>query len=299
MCSYSWRVPLTIGTSELSIVSSQELGELGDREGSPTVFQWRWYYHLPSLTLWALVVLPLVLVRENRCLRAWAILIPLMVVLAIFQMTASLFSFSSTNTEFLGTMVASLASGWAIIWLLAHWLSPRRWLLAVVLALIVMLAAGLLSYGCNYGFTDDIVVPLLIFHCVASFSLLLSMALTGRFRRKAHLSASFMVWLLLWTVVSSTLGMLMLMIGLSLFQEVPRIDTDLLLQVLLFGSIGGTALYLLNLPFMLLAFRSRFYRQRFCAVFGLQYARPRVVNDVPVRPHPGQAAEEPQERSEP
>ena len=149
----------------MTIIPSQKLGELGDREGSPAVFQWHWHYHLPSLTFWGLVILPLVLVKENRRLQAWAILIPLVVVIVIFRLTANVLSFSPTNAEFLGTLVTSLASAWAIIWLLAHWLSPRHGLLAVVLALIVMLATGLLSCGCNYGVTDDdTVVSLLIFY---------------------------------------------------------------------------------------------------------------------------------------
>ena len=38
----------------------------------------------------------------------------------------------------------------------------------------------------------------------------------------------------------------------------------------LMGGIYGVLLYLMNLPFMLLAFRNSFYRERFCKVFGLQ-----------------------------
>ncbi len=38
------------------------------------------------------------------------------------------------------------------------------------------------------------------------------------------------------------------------------------------GGRYGVVLYLLNLPFMLLAFHNSFYRERFCKVFGLQPA---------------------------
>jgi hypothetical protein len=277
----------------LTIVPSQELGELGGHEGPPTILQWHWHYHLYSIAFWGLVILPLILFKENRRIKAWAILIPLMAVIVIFRMIANLLSLSPTNTEFLGALVASLASAWTIIWLLAHWLSPRRWLLGFVLALIVMGATGLLSCVCNYGIpNDETVVSTLFYYVFASFSLLLSMVLTGRFRRKSFLSASFMVWLIPWTILSSILGIIILVIGLGLFQGSPAIDMDAMLEVLLVGGIGGIVLYLLNLPFMLLAFRNSFYRNRLCAVFGLQYAGQPVLNDDQVQLHPEQSAED-------
>jgi hypothetical protein len=284
---------LTIGTGTLTIIPFQELGELGGHEGSPTTFQWYWQYHLYRVAFWGLIVLPLVLFKDNRCLAAWAILIPMMAVFVVFRMIANLLSCSPTNTELLGTLVTSLTSAWAVIWLMAHWLSPQRWLLGFVLAFIVMGATGLLACVCNYGLpNDETIVSILIYHVLASLILLLSMALTGRFRRKAYLSASFVVWLLPWTVLSSILGMLVLMIGLGLFQGSPVFDVDILLEVLLVSSIGGVALYLLNLPFVLLAFRNFFYRNRLCAVFGLQYAGRQVLNEVQFQPHPGQSAED-------
>ncbi len=145
-----------------------------------------------------------------------------------------------------------------------------------------MLATGLLLCWCNYGLVADEVVLLLMFHSVASFSLVLSMALTGRFRRKTGLSTSFAVWLLPWTVFPLILGMFILLIGLHFFQGDSIMDG--LLDFLSIGAIGGIVLYLLNLPFMLLAFRSPFYRRRFCAVFGLQCVEQRALNDIEIEP---------------
>ncbi len=277
----------------MTIIPSLEVGELGGREGAPAVYPWYWLYHLPSLAFWGLVVLPLVLVKENRRLQAWAILIPLGAVLLVFRMTAKLLAFSPMNAEYLGTLVVSLAAAWAILWLLAHWFARRHWLLTLVAAYLVMSATGLLSFASNCGLAaNDAVVSLLLFYCAASFSLLLSAALTGRFRRKAPLSASFMVWLLPWTVLASNLAILLLMIGLSFYEEPSRIDMEAIGQVLLAGSIGGIAVYLLNLPFMLMAFRNRFYGQRLCAVLGLPCASAQVLNDAALQPQMGQAAED-------
>lgn len=276
---------MTIGAGELTIIPSQEIGELGNREGAPTVFQWRWRYHFEGLAFWALILVPLVLVKANRNFQACAIMIPLMAVLIIFRMLGNLCSFSAANTEFLSSLVTSLAIAWAIIWLLAHCIFPRRGWLAIILALLVMGATGLFSCACNYGFTnDDTVVCLLLYYCVASCTLVLSVALTSRFRRKAELSKSYMAWLLGWTVLSSNLGLLMLFIGLELFQGSPDFSINELLEVLLFGSIGGIAIYLIHLVFMLLAFKSQFYHQRFRDSFGLQYAHRQIPGDILVQP---------------
>ena len=70
-----------MGNSELRIVASQDIGPLGAKDGSPVTFPWRWYYSVPTLPLWALIVLLLVVPKANRHRQAWLILIPLGVVL--------------------------------------------------------------------------------------------------------------------------------------------------------------------------------------------------------------------------
>ncbi len=273
---------MSVGNSELKIVPSDEIGPFGRREGAPTIFEWRWYYHLPSLAFWGVVLVPLVFRKANRSPAAWAVLFPVALAMVVFQIVAMLFAFTTRNTEYLGTMVTGLACGWAIVWLLADWLARRHWLVSIVVALVVVMAAGLLLCACNYGVTDGgEVVGVLLFYGAASFSLLLSMALCGRVRRKPYLSASFPVWLLPWTVVSLCLGFILLLTGLTLCQPHTRFSPDFLLQLMIVSAVGGLALYSLNLPFVLLAFFSPLYRRRFCDVFRLQLARQPAREDGP------------------
>lgn len=72
-------MPLGIGNDELSLVATRDLGGLGPAETEPVTIEWRWYYHLFGRTVWILVALLLVVVKENRRLEAWAILIPALV----------------------------------------------------------------------------------------------------------------------------------------------------------------------------------------------------------------------------
>ena len=48
----------------------------GPRDGPPVVFHWRWWYHVPTLPLWAIAVV-LVGLKANRHRQAWLILVPL------------------------------------------------------------------------------------------------------------------------------------------------------------------------------------------------------------------------------
>jgi hypothetical protein len=292
---------MTVGNCELKIIPYENLGELGRREGPPALVEWKWYYHLLSFAFWALVFLPPLVIKENRRWQAWTIFIPLLAVVVACHMLANLFSFPPSAAQNFGTLVGSLACAWAVVWLWADWFSPRHWVLAGLFALFVMLATGLLWFVGDYGIPDSqtlahlddyhTVIALMVYMAVTSFSLLLSMALTGRFRRKAYLSASFMAWLLFWTVVSLGLGPLLLMVGVSLLLRDSHLILGIVVAVPLIGSIGGCMLYLFNVPFMLLAYRNPFYRQRFCRVFGLEMARPAAIVAALVEVEPEQAAD--------
>jgi hypothetical protein len=270
---------LSVGSSELQIIPSQELGKAGMREGPPTVFAWRWYYHLVSLAFWALVVLPALLVKENRRWQAWTILIPLGLIVVICQMLAGLGSQAAT-AEGLQTFFVTLATAWAAVWLLGFWFASRHGRLRLAAAVTVMLAVGLLSYVCDSGVLKlESLAPLSVPYVGFALALMLPMSLSGWCCRRVYSPRRFMLWLLLWMPVLLAGVMLLFVGGLTLVMGVTAgpagAFTHILIMVpvmALMGGIYGVLLYLMNLPFMLLAFRNSFYRERFCKVFGLQPA---------------------------
>jgi hypothetical protein len=79
-----------------------------------------------------------------------------------------------------------------------------------------------------------------------------------------------MLWMALWTMVISLGGML----TFFLIAEGPSDPSEELIrqipQVLLVGFIFAFCIYVMNLPFMILAFASPFFRKRFYAYFHLK-----------------------------
>jgi hypothetical protein len=260
----------------LTILASQDLGELGAGTSSPVQLEWRWYYHLPSLAFWGLVVFPLVLVRDNRQWPAWTILLPLCALLVVCGMIATPGFLPLAAAEVIHAFVMTLATGWAIVWLLGPWFSGRRGVATFFSALSVLMLVGLLSYvgQCGLVYTESL-LPLAIAYATAVLALLLSMMLSSRLCRRVYSPGRFMAWLILWMILTTMAGMLVSGVCLSLAEAVQgRWESVAMLVGTLFltafgGVFAGGLLYLLNLPFMILAFRNPFYHERFCRILGL------------------------------
>ena len=260
----------------MRIVASQDIGSLGPKEGTPVLFHWRWYYSVPTLPIWALILLLLILPKANRQAQAWLILIPLGLVLVVWRMPATLLSVPDGPTETLSFYVASVAMAWSVVWLLGHWLAIRNRIVTFFLALGTMLAVGLLSHYCHYEDADGLASSLI--SCgIACVILLLAMMLTSAICRKGYSPRKFCLWLLLWMGVAA-LGVLLSAaaigaIVLMILQPGVEIGAQLARMVIV-AAIGsafvGGILYVSNLPFLILAFKSPFYQDRFESIFGLK-----------------------------
>ncbi len=223
----------------------------------------------------ALVVLPLVLIKENRRLQAWAILIPLFVVIVICHMLATLIFPQSATAEEFCIFSVTLVTAWAMVWLVGFWFASRHQRVAITSALSIMAAVGLLSYVCNGGnLRLEGLALLTIYYTIDASGLMLPMALGGRCCRKVYSPRRFMSWLFLWTLVTAAAGMFLFFGGFAIYAgpAAGPLTMAVVAMAALLGGIFGVALYLLNLPFMLLAFRNSLYRERFCKVFRLQPA---------------------------
>ena len=281
MCAYSWRVPLTAGTGDLKVVASHKLGNLGAVESTPILVDWRWYYHVPSLLPWAVIVLLLVSVKENRNPQAWLILVPLVAVAVLGRMIPRLLFLPPSMAEAFGTFLTSLAAAWSAVWLLAHWLSRRRGIAAFLRALAVMLGVGGVSYVGVFGLKFvDILMNVVVSYGICALALLSAMSLSGYCCRKVYRPGRFMAWLFLWVIVVPM--MIMPVFGVvagvvaaaSGSAELPQLLVMLvgmLVGCVFMGGVLGVVLYLVNLPFMLLAVRCPFFRDRFQNAFRLPH----------------------------
>jgi hypothetical protein len=294
----------------LSIVVSQAIGALGAEEGTPVPIHGRWYYHVPALPLWALILLLLVVPKANRHRQAWLILIPPMLLIALWQLLARLVSMPD-ESETTGLLLLSLAVGWSAVWLLGHLLGRRSRIVTFFLMLGLMLAIGV-SY-CNVYLSAEPgdLRGELVGYGLAAALLLLPIMLAARSCRERYSPRRFLGRLLAWTLAIASVVPLgyaftilsLLIVGLAGWgAEIEPLERPLLIWhpmiIMIVGALLATgALYLFHLPFLILAFKSPFYHERLEELFGIargvcpeaerevdlnpEYARPDLVDAVP------------------
>ncbi len=177
-----------------------------------------------------------------------------------------LFGVPDDFTAKTGVLVVSVAMTWTMVWLLGHWLTSRHRSVTFFLMLGLMLAIPLVSYYCHFKDTDwyppiTCSLGVLILLLVTTFN--------SHFCRKRCTLLRFLGWLVLWTGLAAFLVTLAFAVVFIFTMRVMN-WVECLVAISAAGTLelGGTV-YLLNLPFLVLAFKSPFYRKRFESIFGI------------------------------
>lgn len=222
------------------------------------------------LGLWIVLALAILLFRENRYPRVLLIFIPIFLIRLLWSWFQPVLGAPSDVLEVFRALIDALAVGMAVLWLLAYKLGNRNRFISFLLALIVLVGitvVAVVSYQVWASFINN---GLVIFQSLGIATMLLIFVLAGRHCRKRYGPWRFMLWLALWTMVISLLAI----IAYFLIAEVRSDPVEELIrqmpQVLLVGLIFAICIYLLNLPFMILAFATPFFRERFYAYFHLK-----------------------------
>jgi hypothetical protein len=262
-------VPLTVGSGDLRIVASQSLGPLGSSEGRSVIVPWKWYYRAGGAPLWLLTVVLVVALKENRHRQAWLIFLPLAVLALVWRMPATLLGMPDETAEWFGMVVMSCGMAWAAVWLLAHRLARWHKAIRFILAWALMLAIGGIACLSHLGLESrDDWISIFSGHAICSTGLLLGMALSGLSCRHGFRRGPFMGWLFAWTALAAAVAMSIFAVAMIVLVERSILMAVLVLfQVVLLSLFFSIVLYLFNLPFMILAFKSPFYRERFYALF--------------------------------
>jgi hypothetical protein len=234
-------------------------------EGSPTPFHWRWYYHLPTLPLWGLILVLLVVPKANRNRQAWLILIPLVLVLLVCRMPARLLSMPDEVTEVFGFIITSLAMAWSMVWLLGHRVAFGNRCATAVAILVVMAPVGPLSW---YSQSDHsgTAIGVIIWYEVSVLIFVAGMIFAARRCRNRFSAGRFYAWSFVGHY-GATIACLVAM-GILVTNLGPNL-WDWLEQIAMATVVIGTVVVLINLPFLILAIKSPFYRQRFEKMFGV------------------------------
>jgi hypothetical protein len=90
-------------------VATQELGSLGRAEGTPVLLEWQWYYNVPGLPVWIVLLLVVVVPRHNRHWQAWLILVLPLLAAAFSLLIETLIP----ESDVFGQFVTALAIAWA------------------------------------------------------------------------------------------------------------------------------------------------------------------------------------------
>lgn len=256
----------------MKIVASQDLGKLGSKEAKAVVYNWKWHHSAPALVLWVILAGVIVLVKDNRNWHALLILIPLLIVNFFWSIFLKMMPIASSGLPMFDQIFASLTIGIAVVWLLAHKLGNRNRFVTFLLALATMAIvcfAGVISYsGLDFSVSTSGVMILL---GVLTLTMLLAFVLAGWRCRKRYSNVRFMLWLAVWCVGICILLMLVFL-GIWMLASSVRVPISLylyLLMVLSQALVIGGLLYAALFPFMILAFRSSFFRQRFYDCFRL------------------------------
>lgn len=233
------------------------------------VVAWKWYYHAGSAPLWLLIVLLVAALAENRQRQAWLIFVPLAVVALVGKMLPRVTGAPTETAEWFSIATVSAAIAWAAVWLLGRRLAARRGIGRFIAAIVVLLAVGgLSSLLCVGPDNAEDLRGLFVAHGVASVVLLLGMMRAGRSCRDEFHRGRFMRRLFSSMVLAALIPVLLV---LTLSVLVGGIEATRILiaviQLATMSLVAAGTLYLLNLPFLLLAFNSAFYNARFHALF--------------------------------
>ena len=257
---------------ELRFVSSVNIGDLGPKQGVEAVYNWRWYHSTPSLALWIVLAAALILIKKNRTPRILLILVPLLIVNILWLLLTQMMGFNSSgDVEMFNMMFSSMVAGITFLWLFADKLGRFNPWIAFFLAfaLITMFfLLGIVSYlGFVFSREAMVILPML---SVLALGMLLGFVLAGWRCRKRYGPVRFLLWLAVWMVVVCLASMIVFYVITFFIQKVPIPITRILFMASIVGLILAIFLYVINLPYMILALRSSFFRERFLACLRLK-----------------------------
>jgi hypothetical protein len=224
---------------------------------------------VPGLALLAVLVGAIVLIKDNRNPRAPAIIVPLLVVYLLWSGFVNLMNFPSSARLQFDPLFYSFASGIALLWLLGHKLGNRNRFITFLLALLIMTAVSIVGQASYGGFSEQRII-FIIFMISLSLAVLISFVLSGWRCRHDFNGKRFTLWLAPWMVLSTLAAMTIFMTVMFVYQGVPGRITPVLLQMLVTAVLVGLVLYVINLPFMIMALNSPLYRERFYACLRLK-----------------------------
>jgi len=249
-------------------VITRDIGEVGSAEG--TIFcDWMWYYNALGVILWIVTILVLAGLKSNRNPQAWLIFVPVLVVFLAWTIFKKVVGANSTGIQIFDIIFDGLIFGQAIMWLIAGKISRKSRFVNCLVSLIVMIAAGAAAVVSSLGFefsTEG--VATFVAMVILSLAIVCGQGLAGLMCRKKYSGVRYSLWAALWEIaiiaVPTAVFGIFAVVMIAASRDILR-SFAVLAGVAMIAAFLGAVVYGVNLPFLILVQRNRFWRERFCA----------------------------------
>jgi len=221
--------------------------------------------------LWLALILVFVLPKSNRNLRALLIIAPLVVVNLLYLLLKTISGMPSMVVQQYDMLFQSISISIAVMWLIAHKLGNRNhfltFLRALALMAVICLVGEISYFGLNFS---QETFQTLIMSIMSALVILLGFVMAGQRCRIRYSSLRFMLYLAFWTIAVCLVSMFVVFLAVSIIQQTTVSISSVLIMIPIVGLIFGACLYVIVFPFMILAFYSPFFRERFYACLRLK-----------------------------
>jgi len=219
-----------------------------------------------------------IFIKANRNPQALLILVPLLIVNLLWLVFKKALGFGSADIEMFGMVFNSLVVSITVLWLFAHKLGNRNRFVTFLLAFALMAVIGLVGAisFCGLTFSQQTGGAVIIL-AILALAMLLGFVLASWQCRTRYSSLRFMLYLAFWTVTACLVIALVLYSVTFIIQQTPVPISSVLLVIPIVGLVLGACLYVIVFPYMILALRSAFFRERFYACLRLKSMLPTTM----------------------
>jgi len=219
-----------------------------------------WIYNFSLLIL---LILAMVIFKENRNLRSLSILLPLIALVLILELFKLSLDSKLLDSMNIIVIFESLVVGMAIILLLGQRVSSSKVYISIIIALVTFAIVGVAGV---IGFSDGRYVAVtdltLKFYGVQAGVWLLAMALTVFFCRKNFSYLRLNLFALLSFFISHLIGMYIITLQMAA-TNAAKANIAGNMQWILIGAVALTFVYyIITMPYLILAYRSTEYDKR-------------------------------------
>lgn len=252
-------MPLTaFGT--LSIVASHDIGDLGPRDGETVTYRIPFWWSVSRLAfrlaLW-IFFLNFALTKANRTWRAAAVLIPF----ALFQTLIVIMVRSDVRTvQQLAPIISAVVIGLTMICLLSYMFENSSGIVLFFLMLSIFGLSGIFSLLTASG--SIAILPFILLFSFSAFTITGSFLLTVFAIKKWYTHGRLILFLPLIMILMSLFSVLFI----SKMLMASGVTMNYQFTI---GFLIGASLYVLTLPFILLAVTNSYYRNRFFIAAGI------------------------------